>query len=348
MLIVGLGLCTAVGRSVLSSAAAVRAGIAGMARHPYMVDRAGEPMKVAAAPWLDIAMQGPDRHAILLMSALDEALGQLAATGLTPRRCTVVLVVPQPRPGLPTDLGVEMVGRVAARHGPWAGVQHLEGGHAGGLVALQAVRDALERGEADAGIVAAVESWLAPETLEALEADEQLHEAGAPKNPWGFVPGEGAAAVAVLHRVSQGRAGTVSHAALGTIGCATEPCRIKTRTVCVGAGLTQAIRAAVAAPARAATISDLYSDMNGEPYRADEYGFAILRTAEHCADGMTCHTPADCLGDLGAASALALTTLAAAGLRRGLGGSGDRLIASSSEDGTRAAARLTAVPATAH
>ena len=37
-----------------SSAAAVRAGISGFAEHPFMIDTAGEPMRAAIAPWLDI------------------------------------------------------------------------------------------------------------------------------------------------------------------------------------------------------------------------------------------------------------------------------------------------------
>src|SRR5204863_8241044 len=52
--LVGLGATTPVGRDALSTAAAVRAGISGFAEHPYLFDTAGEPIRAAIAPWLDI------------------------------------------------------------------------------------------------------------------------------------------------------------------------------------------------------------------------------------------------------------------------------------------------------
>ena len=48
--VVSLGASTPVGRCAWSSAAAVRAGISGFGQHPYMIDTAGEPMRVARAP----------------------------------------------------------------------------------------------------------------------------------------------------------------------------------------------------------------------------------------------------------------------------------------------------------
>jgi hypothetical protein len=51
--IVGVGAVTAVGLTAPSAAAAVRAGIAGFGEHPFMIDRQGEPMIVAAVPNLE-------------------------------------------------------------------------------------------------------------------------------------------------------------------------------------------------------------------------------------------------------------------------------------------------------
>ncbi len=48
--IIGVGARTAVGLTAASTAAAVRAGIAGMAHHAFMVDKAGAPMVVCADP----------------------------------------------------------------------------------------------------------------------------------------------------------------------------------------------------------------------------------------------------------------------------------------------------------
>src|SRR5579864_3575658 len=72
--VAALGASTPVGRDAWSSAAAVRAGIAGFVEHPYMIDTAGEPMRIAMAPWLDVDCSGADRFEELLRPAISQAL----------------------------------------------------------------------------------------------------------------------------------------------------------------------------------------------------------------------------------------------------------------------------------
>ena len=74
---VSLGASTAVGRDAWASAAAVRAGVSGFAEHPFMIDTAGEPMRVAVAPWLDIACEGQERFEALLFPAIEQALAPI-------------------------------------------------------------------------------------------------------------------------------------------------------------------------------------------------------------------------------------------------------------------------------
>ena len=100
IVIAGMGAATAVGRGAWESAAAVRAGISGFTQHPYMIDTAGEPMRVALAPWLDIALQGVERFEALLMPAVEEALASLGPPQTAPRRWAIALALPTPRPGL--------------------------------------------------------------------------------------------------------------------------------------------------------------------------------------------------------------------------------------------------------
>ena len=59
-----------------------------------------------------------------------------------------------------------------------------------------------------------------------------------------------------------------------SVGPGVEPNRIKTETVCIGEGLTAAFREALSPASPGAKVTDVYCDMNGEPYRADEFGFA--------------------------------------------------------------------------
>ena len=95
--IAALGASTPVGRDALSSAAAVRAGISGFVQHPYMVDTAGEPMRAAIAPWLDIDLQGLERFEALLFPAIDQALESVAGDAGSKVRIGLALGLPQSR-----------------------------------------------------------------------------------------------------------------------------------------------------------------------------------------------------------------------------------------------------------
>lgn len=78
---------------------------------------------------------------------------------------------------------------------------------------------------------------------------------------------------------------------------------IKTRTVRIGEGLSAAFRETFArAPADLPPVDHTICDMNGERYRGNEFGFSMLRSAGGFREDADFQTPADCWGDLGAAS----------------------------------------------
>jgi len=336
--VVGMGASTAVGRGAWESAAAVRAGISGFVQHPYMIDTTGEPMCAAIAPWLDIALTGVDRFEALLFPAIDEAIAALSTSPAG--RCAIALALPGPRPGLPEDIGAVITRRLASRYKSIFGsTEVFAAGHASGLLALQSACAKLRQGALDACVVAGVESWIEPETLEWLEANDQLHGAGPLNNAWGFVPGEaGAALLLVTERM--GRAMKIeSLAGVFSVGSANESKCMKTETVCLGEGLTEAFRQAFSLLPKDRKITDIYCDMNGEPYRADEFGFTVLRTREHFESASDFVAPADCWGDVSAAGGLLHVMLACAAGRKGYANGTLALVwASSAEMSARAAA----------
>ncbi|RZJ10565.1 MAG: beta-ketoacyl synthase [Rubrivivax sp.] len=339
-LINGLGASTPVGRSAWASAAAVRSGITGFVRHPYMVDTAGEPMRVAIAPWLDIGLQGADRLAALLLPAMEEALAGLPAP-VPADRFALALGLPSARPGLPPDVAGALLQRVHQRWGGLFGRQAtFEAGHAAGLLALQAACQQLNEGRLDACLVAGVDSWIAPATLEWLEAQDQLHGAGPLNNAWGFIPGEGAGALLLLREGAGNLPAPQALARVLGVGQAHEPKRIKTQTVCIGEGLTSAFQAALQAVPASARVTDIYCDMNGEPYRADEFGFTALRTGEHFESASDFVAPADCWGDMGAAGGPLHVLLACVAAHKGYANGPLAFVWSSAETGERAAALL--------
>jgi 3-oxoacyl-[acyl-carrier-protein] synthase-1 len=77
---------------------------------------------------------------------------------------------------------------------------------------------------------------------------------------------------------------------------------IKTDTVCIGEGLTDLFRALATGLVPGAMVDHVVCDMNGEPYRADEFGFAVLRTGQLFRDASAFASPAASWGDVGAAT----------------------------------------------
>ena len=81
-------------------------------------------------------------------------------------------------------------------------------------------------------------------------------------------------------------------------------------------------------------------DQNGEAYRADELGFMLVRLSERFRGGSDFLAPADCWGDVGAASVPLFVILAAAAAERGYARGPHYLVWASSEGGERGAALL--------
>jgi 3-oxoacyl-[acyl-carrier-protein] synthase-1 len=339
--VAALGACTAVGRDAPSSAAAVRAGISGFLEHPYMVDRAGQPMRAAIASWLDIALQGQERFEALLFPAIDEALTPLEPENAGGTRLALALGLPASRPGLPSSLGDAMRASISRRYpGRFVAQAVLPVGHASALLGLyNAIRKMKDRAF-DGCVVAGVESYLAPETLEWLEENEQLHGAGPLNNAWGFIPGEGAGAVLVLTESALARLRIEPFAQILSVGRGFEHNQIKTQTVCVGEGLTAAFREGLAGLPVGAKVTDVYCDVNGEPYRADEFGFACLRSKEHFESASDFVAPADCWGDVSAAGGPLWCILAAMASKKAYSRGPHAFLWASSESGERGAALL--------
>jgi len=338
--VLALGASTPLGRDPWSSAAAVRAGLSEFSEHPYMLDRAGEPMRVARAPWLPLGCAGRDRLDALLLPAVEQSLAPIAAADRS-LRVALALAVASPRPGLAADLEEALTAAVTRRFPQrFAAIDTFADGHAAGLAAVAASCQELGAGTFDACIVAGVDSYLAPDTLDWLEEAGQLHGAGLSGNPWGFVPGEAAGSALLAHADALDRLALEPLAHVLSVGVGFEANRIKTPTVCIGQGLTEAFRTGLAGLPRGARVTDFFCDMNGEPYRADEFGFACLRTGGAFVSSSDFVTPAECWGDVSAATlplAIALATIARV---KGYANGPYAFLSCSSDSGGRGAALL--------
>jgi 3-oxoacyl-[acyl-carrier-protein] synthase-1 len=140
-----------------------------------------------------------------------------------------------------------------------------------------------------------------------------LHSA---KDSWGFTPGEGAAFTLVTTGRVARRLGAQPLGELLSVACADERMLMATPTVCTGQGLTSAFLTALDGQPR---VTHTFCDLNGEIYRAEEYGFAIARTARafETADRFT--APAASCGDVGSASGSLAVALCIAAWTRSSG-----------------------------
>jgi 3-oxoacyl-[acyl-carrier-protein] synthase-1 len=303
-----------------------------------MIDTAGNKMVVAMAPYLN-GETGPDRLLALAVPAAREALAAVR-NRRPPVRVTIAL--PPARPGQPA------MGKTITKHladslrdtVPIHTLKTIELGHAAGFVGLESVCTELQAGQDDLQLIGGVDSYLEPETLEWLESCDQLHAAGSSNNAWGFIPGEAAGFCLLASPSACDRYELTGRCRVRTAVTAGEKNLIKTDTVCLGIGLTEVWRRALAALPDGDKVDKMICDLNGEPYRADEFGFALARTSERFVSGSNFLAPADCWGDVGAASAPLFVGLAAAAAERRYAVGRHCLIWASSESGERGAALL--------
>lgn len=316
--LIGSGARTAVGMTAAATAAAVRAGIAGFGEHPFVVDTAGKSMIVALAPYLDIDVRGAARLAELAAPAAVEAVGPSSAPWSGELPVSLFVGLPSARPGRASDVATIVVDRLREELAPLCRIEKtivIESGHAAGTMAIERAWQAVRSGACEFALAGGVDSYLEPETLEWLEESDQVHSAGAENNPYGFIPGEAAGFVLLTTTAAAQRYQLSAALELMSVAIARETNLIKTDTVCTGEGLLAMFRNLAGDPP-AIKVDHLYCDMNGEPYRADEFGFASIRAAElfRAPDAFT--APADCWGDVGAASGPLLLMLAEAATRK--------------------------------
>lgn len=339
--LVGGGACTSVGSTLAASAAAVRAGIAAFANHAFVVDAAGQPMTVGCASYLPEHARGVERLLKLAIPAAAEAFTVLSPWADRMPPLPVVVGLPSPRPDLPVGFERAFRDQLQARlqrSVPIASVETIMQGHSAGLMALELARRQILGGTAEFVLVGGVDSYLDPLMLECLESCQQIHSAGVDNNAWGFVPSEAAGFCLVASARAAERRGIEPLGTLRALALAREAALINTEAVCLGRGLTEAFHQvfrSLNSPGE--RIDTIICDMNGEPYRADEFGFATIRTNEQFVNAAEFEAPADCWGDVGAASGPLFINLALIGHAKNYLQGERTLVWTSSESGERAA-----------
>jgi 3-oxoacyl-[acyl-carrier-protein] synthase-1 len=290
---------------------------------------------------LHASVTGVARLHALAEAALRELVAKLPRRTGAGATIDVRLGLPEPRPGLDvtalTRLG-EDLRRTIRMEGATLRVSGQFLGHAAALASLRQAVQQIRSGQASLAIVGGVDSYAAPESLFWLEEQRQIANQ---ETRLGFNPGEGAAFFAIASDELRARLQLPSLARVEKVATAMETQLIKTDCVNLGQGLSAAIVDA-AADLRLPDeqIAAVYCDINGERYRSEEWGFALLRT-QHIlrSGGMYVTASGDC-GDLGAAAGALGVVLSVQSTQRGYAQGKRALIWGSSEGGLRAAAVL--------
>jgi 3-oxoacyl-[acyl-carrier-protein] synthase-1 len=335
--------------------AAVRAQLLLQNRHPSYLDGAGAPTRASFFP---IAYPfDSNRWAMLMLNALEQLCGDLQRDGVNvethAHHLWLVLPDAATRFGVPTDLEPKLKHAATQMTDKWQQIHIVRGGHAAGVTALVEASDLVSAKSNALAIVVGVESGLSQEGMMWLDMQSLLHGAqrasrtGFRAEAYGRIPGEGAAALALVSKAT--KPGD-EWAAL--LGCATaqEAVTYQSSEPCVGAGLTKAAQSVLQQGARyrAAPTGCITVDLNGEPYRGDQFGFTALRIGKALQDNWQRSLPALASGDINAASAVAHVALAAYTLAKRPTKS-SHLILASSDDTLRGAVLLGATkPVTQH
>jgi 3-oxoacyl-[acyl-carrier-protein] synthase-1 len=258
----------------------------------------------------------------------------------------IVVGLPAPRPGLPDAIGRSMLAALEASvpvHFDLLEQQAYLLGHVAGLVAVENSCRLIQQGVVDLCLAGGVESYIDRVTLEWLDWTWQLH---ARTHPWGFVPGEGAGFCVLASDRYVAAAGLP---VLGAVLSATTVQEEKLRRdhkVCIGEALTDSVRRTLAHLPPSTKVDQTICDLNGQTHRADEFGFTVTRLGAHFVDPGRFLTPADCWGDVGAASGPLYIALAINAGQRGYASGPNTLLMTSAMVAERSSALLHANPST--
>jgi 3-oxoacyl-[acyl-carrier-protein] synthase I len=332
--ITAIGMVSAVGLNAVQTCAAIRAGIAGFREWEqfctFQEDGTPEALVCARAP---VSGNEIDRVVHFSLLAMKEAVQNAGLTRAQLAESALFFSWPQAH---------------AADPGHWpallarAGVERLPAptilaGHAGALQAMQSAAGLLMRGTKNHCIIVGADSFLAPAALKRLDAAERLKSA---RNMDALIPGEGAAALVLEADEHARRRKAAALANYEAVGTGVEANAISSGDPSTGMGLCQAIAGTLAGNQDGQALQWVVCDLNGESYRAREWGNCLVRLHDRLGGIRWTWHPADCIGDVGAASAAMLTAMTARAFERGYAPAARALLWASSEDGQRAAVVL--------
>ncbi|MFN3069418.1 hypothetical protein ACKWMY_15060 [Serratia sp. J2] len=308
-------------------------------RYPFYTDQCGCPVSLSYFPEKN-ARFGIERWAALLKAILDDVSQRELPLDIKNQPAHIWLILPTKDIFVFPEQIESVLCQVLYDYAPLWGVKHIYyGEHAqAGTVLEDIARTAQHTREPHLDIVIALHTWATLEALLWLESRSLLHGSHSfyqdrlRSNPYGRVPGEGAACIVIGHNIS-----VPAWCQIAGIAVAKEERLVDSDQPCTGVALSQAARQAITS-ARTPVISQLVTDFTGEAYRADELGFTLLRLKHNqLLTDFQQITPALASGDVGCASLLLHMAVVAWRYAQNAGATTPTLLLSSADNGQRSA-----------
>ncbi|MCI0640688.1 MAG: hypothetical protein L0Y72_04425 [Gemmataceae bacterium] len=205
-------------------------------------------------------------------------------------------------------------------------------GHAGTTAAIKMADETMTQSGLERVIVLACDSYLDRSSLGWLGEHDRLK---CDTNPIGLAPGEAGACLLIESESSCKRRSARAEAVLRSASVGQEPNHLFSGEINHGSALASSITQALSESAWPLPFSgDILTDLNGEAWRANELGNALVRLRDEIdSDKSNIVTPATSFGDVGAASGAISVCLAVRSFVRRYSASNNALVLSSSESG---------------
>jgi len=345
MYIAGIGMTTPVGANAEMTSAAVNAGISAYSLSDYE-NQQGSPVTMAGIPEaLFNAMQVEteigayyreqyDRIIKMAVYAVKDTFSSPQLDLLSFRQgIPLILAMPesdsQQKP-ITKELLISQLVKLSGMPIDAKQVHSIQTGRAAAIDGLDIAYRYLDDLDLDYVLLGGSDSYWNISLINQLDdADRLLSET----NTDGFAPGEGAGFLLLTRHPQNALIQNGHIIELHPPGVSAEEGHLNSDVSYRGNGLDQAFKQALGSNKN---ISTIYSSLNGENFWAKEYGVAMMRNKKSFEDDFNIEHPADCYGDLGAATGGILIGLSAIRLLKQKQ-IDTHLVYSSSDSATRAA-----------
>jgi len=339
---------TAVGANTLQTCAAIKARITPFVEHAYITCTPDDPewddslpTYVATVPFISPVLNTIERFTQLAIPALTELFANSKLKRVDLGKTVLLIALPL------VDKSVQHLAlndswianlQKETGLGGLSQIRIVRSGHVGVFSLMNEAIELLNHGDVEQCIIGGVDSYLLEERIAHLDLHWRVK---SERNVDGFIPGE-AAAMLLLERHSNGLSrGVKSKATIVSMGTGNEINSFHSQLTSTGVGLGDAIKTALSEAVQAKPIDAIYCDFNGESYFAHEWGLMRNRLAQVFNQAKTFNHPAECYGDVGAATGALLVVNAIESMNAPKENINTTLLATVNDDGLHRTLLLT-------